>query len=104
MGVNKVVKAVSFNPTKEDDSIMLKHIKRRNFSGYVKKLIMRDIKEKEESKDKVDKVEQPPTNDEHPKETKKEKAETASEKLERLKKKTNNISKPNLFIKKPENR
>jgi hypothetical protein len=47
---NKVIKPVSFNITKADDSIMLDHVKRRNFSGYVKKLILADIKAKEELK------------------------------------------------------
>jgi hypothetical protein len=44
---NKVIKPVSFNITKGDDALMLAHVKRKNFSGYVKKLIMADIKNKE---------------------------------------------------------
>lgn len=47
---NKVIKPVSFNITKPDDVKMLNHVKRRNFSGYVKKLIWQDIKNQEENK------------------------------------------------------
>ena len=43
---NKVIKSVSFNQTVSDDKAMLKHFSRKNFSGYVKKLIMQDMKEK----------------------------------------------------------
>jgi hypothetical protein len=45
---NKIVKPVSFNITKQDDAKMLDHVKRRNFSGYIKKLIWQDIKSQEE--------------------------------------------------------
>ena len=41
---NKVIKSVSFNITVLDDKAMLKHVTRKNFSGYVKKLIMADMK------------------------------------------------------------
>jgi hypothetical protein len=44
MSQNKVVKPVSFNITKPDDAEMLEHVKRRNFSGYVKKLILQDMR------------------------------------------------------------
>jgi hypothetical protein len=47
---NKVIKPVSFNITRPDDAEMLAHVKRRNFSGYVKKLIWADIKRQEELK------------------------------------------------------
>jgi hypothetical protein len=40
---NKVIKSVSFNLTVSEDAAMLKHFKRRNFSGYVKKLIWADM-------------------------------------------------------------
>jgi hypothetical protein len=43
MSENKVIKSVSFNITNEKDAAMLKHFKRRNFSGYVKKLIWNDM-------------------------------------------------------------
>lgn len=44
MTTNKLVKSVSFNVTNETDALILKAIKRRkNFSGYVKKLLLADI-------------------------------------------------------------
>ncbi|MGG2024192.1 hypothetical protein AB1282_25515 [Gottfriedia sp. S16(2024)] len=48
---NKFVKSVSFNITNKDDEIILKAVKRRNFSGYVKKLIMADIQAKQLAKE-----------------------------------------------------
>jgi hypothetical protein len=44
MSKNKIVKSVSFNITDEQDKIYLDRIKDINFSGYVKKLIDKDIK------------------------------------------------------------
>lgn len=41
---NKVIKPVAFNAVKDKD--MINHLKRRNFSGYVKKLIAADMKQK----------------------------------------------------------
>ena len=46
---NKVIKPVAFNAVKDKD--MINHLKRRNFSGYVKKLIAADMKTKATSKD-----------------------------------------------------
>lgn len=44
MTTNKLVKSVSFNTTNATDALILKAIKRRkNFSGYVKKLLLADI-------------------------------------------------------------
>jgi hypothetical protein len=43
MSKTKFPKSVSFNLKNEDDKKILKHISRRNFSGYVKKLILADI-------------------------------------------------------------
>ncbi|PGA76471.1 hypothetical protein COL87_01235 [Bacillus pseudomycoides] len=40
----KFSKPVAFNKKNEKDKIILNHVKRRNFSGYVKKLILEDIK------------------------------------------------------------
>src|SRR5690606_5174732 len=40
---NKVIKSVSFNVTNPHEYQMLKAVKRRNFSGYVKKLIAADL-------------------------------------------------------------
>lgn len=46
----KFPKSVSFNLKNEDDKTILKHVARRNFSGYVKRLILEDIKNKQEKK------------------------------------------------------
>lgn len=47
MAGNRFAKSVSFNSANDEDNKILKHIKKRNFSGYVKKLILEDIKRKE---------------------------------------------------------
>ncbi|MBS4200263.1 hypothetical protein KHA93_11540 [Bacillus sp. FJAT-49732] len=47
MSKNKRVKPVSFNITNEEDQTMLEHLKDSNFSGYVKSLILADIKRKQ---------------------------------------------------------
>lgn len=44
MSGNKVVKSVSFNITNEKDAEYLKRIENVNFSGYVKRLIEKDIR------------------------------------------------------------
>jgi hypothetical protein len=41
---NKVVKSVSFNLTNEKDLEMLERIEHVNFSGYMKRLIEKDMK------------------------------------------------------------
>ena len=46
MASGKFPKSVSFNLKKASDVAILKHVKKRNFSGYVKKLILADMKEK----------------------------------------------------------
>jgi hypothetical protein len=61
----KFAKSVSFNEKNETDLAILKHVARRNFSGYVKKLILDDMKRKEEKKKKeeLEKIEnKPPSN------------------------------------------
>lgn len=79
MSSNKVIKSVSFNLTVKDDAAMLKHVKRKNFSGYVKKLILKDMnKEVVESVEEVE-VEKIEIAVEQPKK------ETPQEKLDRLK-------------------
>lgn len=50
MSKNKVIKSVALNITVANDQLILKHVKRRNFSGYVKKLILEDIARKEGEK------------------------------------------------------
>ena len=46
MASGKFPKSVSFNLKNASDVAILKHVKKRNFSGYVKKLILADMKEK----------------------------------------------------------
>lgn len=43
MSKNKFPKSVSFNLKNAQDQAILKHVKKRNFSGYVKKLILEDM-------------------------------------------------------------
>ena len=50
MAGNKVVKSVSLNLNVDDDQLILKHVKKKNFSGYVKKLILEEIKQQESAK------------------------------------------------------
>lgn len=59
MSKNKIFKSVSFNITKPDDVTILEYLKRRNFSGYVKKLIWQDIKKQEEKKAHQEPVKKP---------------------------------------------
>jgi hypothetical protein len=54
MSKNKVIKSVGFNITNPEDVEILKAVKRRNFSGYVKKLILADLKRKSEPAIKID--------------------------------------------------
>jgi hypothetical protein len=58
----KFAKSVSFNEKNETDKAILKHVARRNFSGYVKKLILEDMKNREEKKKKqeLEKMENKP--------------------------------------------
>ena len=46
MASGKFPKSVSFNLKNASDVAILNHVKKRNFSGYVKKLILADMKEK----------------------------------------------------------
>ena len=43
---NKIIKSVSFNITNEEDKKYLERIKNVNFSGYVKMLIEKDIRQR----------------------------------------------------------
>ena len=43
MANNKFPKSVSFNLKNPNDVRILEHVKKRNFSGYVKKLILADM-------------------------------------------------------------
>jgi hypothetical protein len=44
---NRFPKSVSFNYTNPEDLKILEHVKEMNFSGYVKELILADIRKKE---------------------------------------------------------
>ena len=46
MSKNKVIKSVSFNVTNEEDRRYLERIQDVNFSGYVKRLIEKDIRQR----------------------------------------------------------
>ena len=77
MEKNRFSKPVAFNRTNTADQQILKHVARRNFSGYVKKLILADMKQKgiELKKEPISK-----------------KVETSSEKMARMKNKLNHGS------------
>jgi hypothetical protein len=47
---NRFSKPVAFNNKNETDQTILKHVSRRNFSGYVKKLILADIESRKGQK------------------------------------------------------
>lgn len=80
---NRFSKPVAFNHKNEKDQQILEHVKRRNFSGYVKKLILADI---QRGKGNLS-VEPDPIQ-----EIKNDGPKTMAEKLEELKKKAS--SKP----------
>lgn len=44
---NKLPKYVSFNTNNANDKRFLNHVKRQNFSGYAKKLILADMAQKD---------------------------------------------------------
>lgn len=50
MTADKRVKSVAFNVKNQEEKYLWKHVSRRNFSGYVKRLIAEDIRRREESK------------------------------------------------------
>ncbi|HDX9654363.1 TPA: hypothetical protein ROY23_004884 [Bacillus wiedmannii] len=91
----KFSKPVAFNEKNEKDRLMLQHVKRRNFSGYVKKLIWEAMSLVEAEKERTEQSEQPKT---ERKEIKIEKTPaptpttktqpTASERIQQLKSQT----------------
>lgn len=83
---NKRVKSVSLNVTKEDDQKILKHVKRRKFSKYVKELILQDIKNKEEQQKAIVEKEE------------RTKPITVKEQLEQLKKREQSSAPSGVFI------
>lgn len=78
---NRFSKPVAFNHKNQKDQEILNHVKRRNFSGYVKKLILADI---QRGKGNLS-VEPEPIQD-----FKNDVPKTMAEKLEDLKKKASN--------------
>lgn len=86
---SKFSKPVAFNKKNLKDRIMLQHVKRRNFSGYVKKLIWEDIpqeKKKSLHEDNIEKVDSPTKQEKLP--VKKEKKLSAAERIEQIKQQT----------------
>jgi hypothetical protein len=96
---NRFSKPVAFNKNNPDDQKILKHVSRRNFSGYVKKLILNDIRQREE--EKVQKETKKEVKNDAPKED--IKPTNAAERLEQLKqqqKRHETSSAPQIFINK----
>jgi hypothetical protein len=48
MSKNKVIKSVGFNITNEDDKVILAAVEEKNFSAYVKDLILADLRGKKQ--------------------------------------------------------
>lgn len=83
MASGKSIKPVCFNAKNEAEAAMLKHVKRRNFSGYVKKLIAEDLKRSEPAIDVQ--VEVPSLKGSAPIAPEPERPATAAQRLEQLK-------------------
>lgn len=79
---NKVIKSVSFNKTNQDEKRILDAVRRRNFSKYVKKLLLDDINKKQMAKSPTQPTEQC-THETH----KESKPLTTAEQLSMLKRK-----------------
>lgn len=86
MSGNKVVKPTSYNKTNEEDRRILKHVEKRNYNAYVKKLILEDMNKNQEEKKKEVNTKKEPVIKQAPL--------TAAEKLEKMKEKLKAGSKP----------
>ena len=89
----KFSKPVAFNEKNERDRLILKHVKRRNFSGYVKKLLWEAMSLEKAVKEHVKQSEQPNVVNVEIKEDKKvnqapKTQTTASERIQQLKSQT----------------
>jgi len=89
----KFSKPVAFNEKNEKDRLILKHVKRRNFSGYVKKLLWEAMSLEKEDKEHVEQSEQSNVVNVEIKEEKKatptpKTQPTASERIQQLKSQT----------------
>lgn len=82
---HKFSKPVAFNINNPTDKAIVEYVKRRNFSGYVKKLIMEDMKSKGIDVPKRKKTERPSEVAVQPTETK-------LERLKRQLKSAKNVS------------
>ena len=89
---NRFSKPVAFNSNREDDQLILNHVKRRNFSGYVKKLILADIQSRNEQKHR----------DEPKNEVKTEVTNTA-DRLKQMQEQIKKSGKPALWLNQPKN-
>lgn len=112
MRKNNIIKSVSFNETNPDDKKMLKDIKRRrNFSGYMKKLLMADIEAREQKttqnksettqSEAISKTKEQYEPETKPTATPQEISLSSAEKLEQMRrqsKKTGGNSQPKSFI------
>lgn len=112
---NRFSKPVAFNKNNPEDQKILKHVSRRNFSGYVKKLILEDIRQREQKKAQNEanttvKTDVPkevePVVEETPKQVEQKSTSTA-ERLEQLKQQAQQkrsgfqSSEPRLFVNRP---
>ncbi|MGH9977951.1 MAG: hypothetical protein ACRD8Z_19260 [Nitrososphaeraceae archaeon] len=86
MSGNKVVKPTSYNKTNEEDRKILKHVEKKNYNGYVKKLILADMNDNQEEKKKEGNTKKEQVIKQAPL--------TAAEKLEKMKEKLKAGSKP----------
>ncbi|HDR7640803.1 hypothetical protein [Bacillus wiedmannii] len=87
----KFSKPVAFNEKNEKDRLMLQHVKRRNFSGYVKKLLWEAMSLEKEEKEYVEQSEHSKMESFEIKEEKKitpTPKPTASERIQQLKSQT----------------
>ncbi|TPV37911.1 hypothetical protein [Bacillus dicomae] len=89
----KFSKPVAFNEKNEKDRLMLQHVKRRNFSGYVKKLLWEAMSLEKIEKANVEQSEQTNMENVEIKEEKKitpvsKPQPTASERIQQLKSQT----------------
>lgn len=89
----KFSKPVAFNEKNEKDRLILKHVKRRNFSGYVKKLLWEAMSLEKIEKEHVKQSEQSNVINVEIKEEKKvtpalKPQPTASERIQQLKSQT----------------
>jgi len=94
---NRFSKPVAFNRSKETDKKILKHVARRNFSGYVKKLILADIAAKGNGLPEIPTTTIPSYTERSSESLPKTAAERLTELKQRQSKKTGNTSGPKLF-------